>query len=83
MAQRFSTRILYLNLTKRRDELGLTDREIAERVGVRQSWWRGLLKGRCLADPDELQRICEVLGVPPDQVPHRHLPPVDERPAAA
>ena len=75
-------KVRYPHLTGRRDALGLTNDEIAHRIGVKPSWWRALLTGKCVASPEETDRICALLGVDPSTFPHvfrpEHCPPAGD-----
>ena len=79
-AHRFGVR--FQKLAAARDALGLTDAEVAEASGLKYSRWRGLLRGHCFLRGEELERLCEVLGVRPEDAPHRHLPTVETPPPA-
>jgi len=69
-----SNQIKYLRLTEARRALGLTNEQVALALGVKPAWWRGLLVGRCVASPEETDRIVALLGVPREQIPHVHRP---------
>jgi len=49
-------------------ELGLTDIEVARRLGISQQRFANYVSGRHRPDYDMLLRICRVLGTRPDRL---------------
>ena len=65
---------IYVSLTLRaaREDAGLTQAELAERVGVRQATISDLETGKSTRiDFDLLDRLCDVLGVEPGELLER------------
>ncbi|WP_375757989.1 helix-turn-helix domain-containing protein [Corallococcus exercitus] len=63
-----------------RTRLGLTQAEMAKRVGLAHSVYSRMERGRMLPSVSTLQRMCGALGVTPDEL-MGHTPPSDDFPA--
>ncbi|NOK20788.1 helix-turn-helix domain-containing protein [Corallococcus carmarthensis] len=63
-----------------RTRLGLTQAEMAQRVGLASGVYSRMERGRMLPSVSTLQRLCDALGVTPDEL-MGHTPPANDFPA--
>lgn len=55
-------------LLNARKNLGLTQAQVADRLGITQPTYAGIEKGKHSASLTTVQRIADVLGVPTDEL---------------
>ncbi|MDF7817399.1 helix-turn-helix transcriptional regulator [Runella sp. MFBS21] len=56
------------NLIKFRNEKGLTQKELAEKLGIKNQSVSKWEKGEALPKGERLMKLCEILGVTPNQL---------------